>query len=91
MICIGRDQYTYSSKDAGQHLVFPQCGQYTEIYITALSLAGLRCTVRNTGPIKSACSISLPESFLFFFSTVETSYVAPNIWEPVRIYPREGS
>ena len=90
-MCIGRDQYTYSSKDAGRYLVFPQCGQYTETYITALSLAGLRCTVRNTSPIKSACSISLPESFLFLFSTVDASYVAPNIWESVRIYPREGS
>lgn len=59
--------------------VFPQCGQYTEAYITAFSLAGLRCTVRNTGPIKSACSISLPGSFLFLSSTVEASYVAPNI------------
>ena len=53
MMCIGRDQYTYSSKDAGQYLVFPQCGEYAETYITALSLAVLRCTVRNTGPIKS--------------------------------------
>ena len=53
MMCIGRDQYTYSTKDAGQYLVFPQCGEYTETYITALSLAVLRCTIRNTGPIKS--------------------------------------
>lgn len=81
MMCISRDQYTYSSKD----------GEYTETYITALSLAVLRCTVRNTGPIKSACSISLLESFLFLSSTVEASLVTPNIWELVRIYPREGS